>query len=305
LSDDDEIKDRSMAHDLSRRGILIAGSALVAAPLAAALEPAVGASISELNVADRASRVWSWTPSCEAKGTILFSHGAASAPWKYTKLIKYWVDAGYAVHAPLHVDSTDHPQQSEFAGFDSWRARLEDMAVLADRFGGEEYIAAGHSYGGLTALTLGGAEAVIPEGYTDTLKDDRVALVLAFSPPGSIPGFVNPGAYSGVSVPSFIQTGTADAPPGMTGGWEAHLDAYHDAPATGTAHALVIEGVDHYFKGAICRTELPGPPQDAELGIAAEFSLLMLEAYTRHDEDAQAELSTRLSPDGAVRFMAK
>lgn len=298
-------KEIDVNQEVSRRLFLIAGGAMAMAPLATALEPAAGAAVSEFAVAGRISRVWSWTPQCKAKGTILFSHGAASAPWKYTKLFKYWVDAGYAVHAPLHVDSTDHPQQAEFTGFASWRARLEDMAVLADRYGAGGYIAAGHSYGGLTGLTLGGAEAAVPEGYAGPLKDDRVELVLAFSPPGAMPGFVNPGAYAGVSVPAFIQTGTEDVPPGSTAGWEGHLDAYRESSGNGTTHALVIEGVDHYFKGAICRPELPGPPQDAELGVAAEYSLLMLKAYARDDADAKAELVTRLSADGDVRFMTK
>lgn len=66
-----------------------------------------------LHAGQRNIEVWAWQPDA-VKGTIIFSHGAFSAPWKYTALIDQWVDAGYAVYAPLHVDSTDHPYNNQY-----------------------------------------------------------------------------------------------------------------------------------------------------------------------------------------------
>ena len=80
------------------------------------------ATVSELEVSGRKMEVWTWPAQGPRKGVILFSHGAASAPWKYEELINYWVAAGYAVYAPLHVDSTDHPQKNSFKGRASWKA---------------------------------------------------------------------------------------------------------------------------------------------------------------------------------------
>jgi len=263
------------------------------------------ATVSQLDVKGRSVDVWHWPARGTSKDVILFSHGAASAPWKYEALIGQWTAAGYDVYAPLHVDSTDHPRHDDFKGMASWKARLEDVSVLADEIGKDGYITAGHSYGGLVALTRGGAKALVPDGFTEPMADPRVKLVLAFSPPAAIPGFIEKEAYAGVSVPALVQTGTMDIPPGTDVGWQGHLDAYAMAQPGGHRYALVLEGVDHYFGGAICRPELPGPKQTGELDIAAEISLLMIEAFAADDEGALGQLQARLSNEGPVELVTK
>ena len=248
---------------------------------------------------DRDIQVWHWEPE-ESKGVIIFSHGASSAPWKYTSLINSWVNEGYEVAAPLHVDSSDHPRSREFAGMAGWTARLEDMQILADRFGGNGYIAAGHSYGGLTALVKGGASALVPEGVKEPVADPRVKLVLAFSPPGTIPGFVDD--YGTLNTPALILTGTADMPTGADNNWEGHLDAYMAAEADGSHYALILDDVDHYFGGAICRPEREGPQQLEQLAKASDFSLLMLKAYQQNDEESLQELNGLVGEHADYRF---
>jgi len=278
---------------------------LMSATLAFSSSPGIKATVSQLDVSGRKMEVWSWSAETESNGVILFSHGALSAPWKYEKLIKQWVAAGYDVHAPLHVDSTDHPQKEQYKGRLSWKARLEDIARLADEYGSDGYIMAGHSYGGLLALTKGGAKAEIPEGFADSLVDERVRVVIALSPPAAIPGFIEKEAYGGISVPALIQTGTRDIFPGSTAGWQPHLDAYEMAKPGGHRYALVLEGVDHYFGGAICRPELPGPKQEAELDITAEISLQMINAFHEQDQDALSRLNSRLAATGQVVLETK
>lgn len=306
-----------MTHTMDRRAIILGGLSIAGLSLAmprAALAwqdvvgtgPVSTGSTSELMLADgRRMMIWSWHPQRRrARATILFSHGAASAPWKYERLIHHWLAAGYAVHAPLHVDSTDHPEHDHYPPAASWPARIADMRALAERHGGREYVAAGHSYGGLMALALGGAAPTVPPGVATPLRDPRVQAVIAFSPPAPIPGFVEATAYAPLAVPALIQTGTADLPPGSSD-WRGHLAAWEAPVAGGDRYALVIDGVDHYFKGAICRPELPGPPQLAELEQAATLSITMIEGFARNRRSARRALDARLSATGPVQLLRR
>lgn len=287
------------------RGVCLTAAAALPALRLQAGQPAsdprsIGASTSELSVAGgRRLSVWSWLPSRKPVGTILFSHGAASAPWKYLRLIDHWVAAGYAVHAPLHVDSTDHPDHDRYPAAASWPARIADMRALADRYGGRSYVAAGHSYGALLALALGGASPAVPADVARPLRDPRAKAVVAFSPPPPIPGLIDQAGFATLTVPALIQTGTADIPPGSST-WEGHLMAWEAPTLAGNRYGLVLDSVDHYFKGAICRPELPGPPQVAELGLAATVSIEFIAAHVQRSRKARRKLDARVGRTGSM-----
>jgi dienelactone hydrolase len=200
------------------------------------------------NGAGRTVPITVWAKSGKAKGVIIFSHGAFSSPTKYAEITQRWAEAGYMVIAPLHADSSDwtgiKPEQKDQT---AWR--LADMKLayaqldgLADSAGavinGAKFIAAGHSFGALIAMLDG---------------DPRVNAIIAFSPPGPLPGLAVPT----VSKPMLTITGTADTNPMMAPTWEAHLAAHR--AATGPAWAYIGDSVDHYFGGAFGRPELPGP----------------------------------------------
>lgn len=234
------------------------------------------------------------------RGTILFSHGALSAPWKYDALIAPWTAAGFDVWAPLHVDSTDYPDTKAFPGLMSWPARIADMRALADHVGVERYVAAGHSYGALVALTLGGASPVRPAGIEGPLGDPRARSVVAFSPPGPGMGLIDAAGYATLAVPALIETGTLDLPPGAPArdAWRAHLAVYEAAAADGDRYALVLDGADHYFGGLICRPDLPGPKQLAQFDLAVARSLAFLRGYGLGDGRARRLLKSaaRIGP---------
>jgi hypothetical protein len=279
-----------MTNSLTRRSLI--GSVLALGAIAAVPGFAFAAGPSVIDIAlpsGRVCRTWVYDAAREPRGTIVFGHGAASAPWKYEALLRHWTDAGYRVLAPLHVDSTDHPERAAFAGLASWAARIEDLRGVTATIAAKHYVAAGHSYGGLAALALGGAQPWLPEGVAGPLRDPRASLVLAFSPPGAMAPLIDGEGYSGLAVPALIQTGTADIPPGADG-WNSHLLAYESAPADGDRFGLVLDGVDHYFGGAICRPELPGPKQLAQLDRAAALSLVMLQGWLQGDAAARAHL---------------
>lgn len=248
-----------------------------------------------------------WVPQGRSKGLILFSHGAASSPRFYEALISVWVDAGYEVLAPLHVDSLEHPDTTKYPGLASWKARLEDMQALSAHVGKRKWIAAGHSYGGLVALTLGGADAIPPQGMIEPLADKHVVAVIAFSPPAPIPVLITEQGFAGLRVPALIQTGTADIVPGMTGadGWQGHLVAFHAANPGGHRYGLILDGVDHYFGGAICRYDRPGPKQTERLADAARISTLFLDAHGRGEHRAKSQLERLVTDRLPVRLLRK
>ena len=296
---------------LSRRHCLALALPLPAATLlsacATASAPAAPALVELQAAGGRAVAVTVWRPRGAVRGRVLFSHGAASAPAKYTALLEPWVGAGWEVWAPLHVDSTEHPQTARYPGMASWAARLEDMRLLADHVGPGTYVAAGHSYGALVALVLGGAtpQQVAAIGGTG-LRDPRVRAVIAFSPPGPLRGLIDGAGYAGLAVPALIETGDLDVPPGAgPGDWVTHLAAYDAAAPGGERYALVLAGANHYFGGLICRLDLPGPRQDAALAAAVRVSTVFLQAFGAGDAAARARLGQALAADGPVRLQRK
>ena len=240
------------------------------------------------------------------RGALCFSHGAQSAPQHYAALLSAWAAMGFDVWAPLHVDSAQHPLTAQYPGMASWRARIEDMHALSNWLA-EPYVSAGHSYGALTALVLGGAQGDHPEGMSGTLTDPRARCVVALSPPPPIPGLITPEGYAAIGVPALVQTGTLDAMPGWPDpDWRVHRPAYDCAPAGGDRYLLVLEGVDHTFGGAICEHGAPEKAQNEQLETAIEASGLFLRAHSGPaDSAAQDALHARLSYGGPFRLEHK
>ncbi|NBC35008.1 alpha/beta fold hydrolase [Novosphingobium sp. FSY-8] len=251
----------------------------------------------------RQVEITEWVPRGRPVGIILFSHGAGSAPKYYDPIILPLVQAGWRVLGPLHVDSREHPDTKKFPGLTTWKARVEDFRALQDHIGHAPYVAMGHSYGGMTALVLGGAEAQRPEGLTGPFTDGKALAVVAFSPPAAIPVLITREGYGKIAVPALVQTGTTDIVPGITGAtpdaWRSHLDGYDAAPPGGHRYGLVLEGVNHYFGGMICDFTQPGPPVPARMADANRITHLFLKAYG-HKLRSAAALRARVALDAAV-----
>lgn len=260
----------------------------------------------------RTVEISDWRPSRRARGLILFSHGAGSAPLFYEAVIGAWVERGWRVLAPLHVDSAAHPDTAKFPGLASWKARLEDMQALSAYVGQRPWVAAGHSYGGLVALTLGGAAAVPPQGFAGRPDDPNVRAVVALSPPAPTPVLITAEGYSALRVPALVQTGTLDVPqmpkgmaPLPADSWHGHLAAFEAASTGLERYALILEGVDHYFGGAICRYDLPGPRQLERLNDACRISGLFLDGLGAGDHRAKRELDGAVAEAYPVRLLRK
>jgi len=280
-------------------------AALMAAgpALAAARKPAGR----QLRTADgRLVQVTEWRPAGKARGTILFSHGAGSAPWHYDLIVLPWVEAGWRVVAPLHVDSREHPDTASFKGLATWKARIEDMRLLVAELGAKPFAAAGHSYGGLVALTLGGAAPVLPEGLALPLMPKLAKAVIAFSPPAPVPVLVTEAGYGALAVPALIQTGTRDVMPGTAvDSWNGHLAAFTAAAPGSNRYGLVLDGADHYFGGTICDPKQPGPPQLAQIDLVNRYVGLFLAGFGANDAAARVALDARVSEFFPARLQKK
>jgi pimeloyl-ACP methyl ester carboxylesterase len=259
----------------------------------------------------RAITISEWKPRGRERGLVLFSHGAASSPQLYERILDQWALEGWHILAPLHVDSERHPHTRDYPGLASWKARIEDMRALSAHVGNRPWVAAGHSYGGLVALTMGGAAAVPPQGISGPLSDPNAKAVVAFSPPAPVPVLCTAEGYAKLSVPALIQTGTADNPslgpalPPVPGSWKGHLTPYDVAASGGDRYGLVLEGVDHYFGGLICRYEVPGPQQMARLEDAKRISSQFLRAFGAGDKTARKALDRQVNDALPVRLLRK
>lgn len=185
---------------------------------------------------------------------VVISHGLGSSRTDFSDIAQYFATYGYAVALPEHIGSNHDLQQDVLAGSASEVFRVSefvdrplDVSFLLDqleqrnqtewqgRLNLQRVAAAGHSFGGYTALALGGATvdfehlrqdcsretfiefldpAVLlqcralessPEAMqqlTQGLKDDRVGLVIAFNPVNA--SIFGPKGLSPIQVPVVI-----------------------------------------------------------------------------------------------------
>ena len=196
--------------------------------------------------AERSTTMSIWEPT-EVRGVVLFSTGHGAWPERYDALMQAWRDAGFVVLSPLHVDSMKYPQREKFSLQQAFIERLSDMkaasAYAAEQWPGLPVAAAGHSYGTLVSLVLGGAMSeVMP------LRDPSIAAVIGYSSPGKIPGLITPRSYATVAVPMLIITGDHDLVPGFVSDAKDHLYPVETAPA-GDHSAVVLAGGTHELLG--------------------------------------------------------
>lgn len=217
--------------------------------LAAALQPAFAeptATVPLQVTPSRATTMAIWAPA-KVRGVVLFSSGHGAWPERYDGVLSAWRDAGFAVVAPMHVDSMKYPEREKFTMQQGFGERIADMkaasAYATARWPGVPVAAAGHSYGTLVSLVLGGAMA-----DAGPLRDPAVRAVLGYSSPGKIPGLVTPRTYASVAVPVMIITGDEDRVPGFVSDPKDHLYPVEVAPA-GHKTALVLAGGGHDLIG--------------------------------------------------------
>lgn len=207
---------------------------------------------------------------------IAFSHGAFSAPSRYRAMLDPIAAAGYVIVAPMHADSelmkSDKPPSQAFV----WQSRNEDMALAlaatpanADK---RRRAAMGHSYGALIAQVAAGAVAA---NSPPSPQRPPQALV-AWSPPGPMPGLIDAKGWSSIGTSALTITGTADIIPGFINQWELHRTAHDQTPA-GARWLWVGQGVDHYFGGMFGREKAASSESRQLFGRAISTTIAFLD----------------------------
>lgn len=255
---------------------------------------------------------WSEGP---AKAVVLFSHGANAAPERYRALTRPWVQAGFVVISPLHLDSERHPQRETDNRRRILNSRLADMEFLVNSLNeidafpktiltqivDKPLIAVGHSYGAYIAQIAGGATVLDPdEGKILTItREKEIAGIIALSPPPAFDGFSPKGSWAEITAPMLVQTGTLDILPPFVAKWQQHLDSYYDATAN-HKWKVVYDEVDHYFGGVIGRvSDTPDAKGKSQFGLFVELSLKFMDLAI-NVQRADTEFSTAVDEHSVV-----
>lgn len=241
----------------------------------------------------------------ENSPVVVFSHGFKCELAGNDPLVGHWARHGYTVIAPQHLDAEPDSKAEAYPQHVGWTERRRDMersldlldqivAAVPELEGTLDLstvIAAGHSYGGLTAQSAAGAKT-FSRGEPNVLvhePDARFKAVVAVSPPGKMPGFVDDNTAKSIATPMIVTTGTEDFIPPMMPTWEVHADTYHDAPA-GEKYLAVVEGADHRFGGLICG-DVGTEAQDSEMAVLNATTLAFLDTFVHDSPNARAYLN--------------
>ena len=240
---------------------------------------------------------------------VLFSHGAYSSKDEYNLILDFWAAHGYVVIAPTHRDSTSLGVARGSNDPRRFVWRLDDMALLsaqleqlaakvpalAGRVDLTKVVAAGHSFGGLIAQTLGGATYFDPAaGKTVSRHDARIKAVIIFSGAGRLPPLLRAEDFATLLVPTLVTVGTEDLKQSAISGYRWRREPYDLIPAE-NRYLLVLQGADHYLGGLVCRDDLPHAAQGPQwLSLFNEVTLAFMDAALQRDSSAPRRLAQLL-----------
>lgn len=194
-----------------------------------------------------------WPEGEGALPVIVFSHGVHANREAYKPLVEHWARHGYLVVQPTH-DDTGPANMSSVLG----RARevslvLDRVSVLVDkdprlkaRVDLDRVGVGGHSFGGHTAMLVGGLEMTHPDtGRRERVADSRIDALVVISPAGTDPA-VQPDAWDGLVNPALLVVGSEDVSKRTGKGAAWRLEAWSHVR---DGWLLWIEGADHDYGG--------------------------------------------------------
>ena len=264
--------------------------------LAAALaEPSLVAAQVEDTVALGGRTVVVWRPTDRAPThhpVVIFSHGLGGCPTQSRFLTAGLAARGYLVIAPFHRDAgcgkrkaaaqppVPFSQPARWSD-DTYADRVVDVRAIVAALPSSslgtianpsELAIAGHSLGGYTALSLGGA-------WTLT-RMPGVRAVLALAPYAA--PFVAHGTMADFALPVMFQSGALDD--GITTEIRKRGGAFDEA--RGPKYFVEFKGARHSSWG-----NTPHAAHDAMLSYAAAF----LDRYVRGESDEDDVLTSKLT----------
>lgn len=229
---------------------------------------------------------------------VVYSHGTFASNRDYMPIVEHWASHGYAVLLPDHIDAHRAVMPRSNADMENIiRSRATDISALLDqlaevearvaglagRLAGPPYVAAGHSIGTYIAMLEAGLRTRNPKtGAIMAHAEQRFGAVLMSSDPGKM-ALMPEGLWRGVSVPTFLATGTEDFGTQGKGRrpseYTSELLTGADAPP-GQRYELLLVGGDHYFGGLVHRKPSADAVPDVEgLHIFNALSTAFLDAY--------------------------
>jgi hypothetical protein len=228
--------------------------------------------------------VWQAT---DERRAVVFSHGYNGSPAAYSRILSEWLEDGFTVVAPLHVDSLRHPDHALYDGQAAFSTRIADLAVaqgfIKATRAGKPIIAAGHSFGSLMSFIEGGAVTV-----AGPLGDPDIKAIIAFSSAGDLQGVILPDTYASLRTPALMVTGDADLVPGYVTDWQAHRSPF-DRGAPGDKMLLVFAAADH---------SLVRNADEADFDLIVRATTDFMEAYALGDAAARTRLDALTAPEG-------
>ncbi len=145
----------------------------------------------------------------------------------------------------------------------------------------------GHSFGAVTTQAVSGQATV--RGVS-AWTDERIRAAIAFSPSSPRYGDVAT-AFSRVSIPWLLMTGTRDVSPIGNADLASRLNVYPHLPATIDKYELVLDGAEH---SAFSERGLPGdqaPRNPNHHRAILAISTAFWDTYLRDDPAARDWLS--------------
>jgi predicted dienelactone hydrolase len=225
---------------------------------------------------------------------LIFSPGYGGRPAGFAHLVAPWVEAGFLVLLPEHLDSFARgaPRLPSFTDLERFaelriadiNAILTALPDLAGRAGAQvapgRLGLGGHSFGAWTAAVIAGATVFFPGGQAKTFTDPRPAAFFLLAAP-AVPPWADarrpfqglaPTSFGALTRPLMLIDGTRDDGPGQ-GSYRERLAAYELSPP-GHKYLGVVREATHMTLAGIA------PPGDGALDALAATALGNVHALT-------------------------
>lgn len=268
---------------------------------------------------------------------IVFSHGSTAMKEQSIFLTEELTKHGYVVAAPDHIGNTFLTQSDEMMPVVA-RERPRDISAVIDRLQSpepgdpawfstsidfEHIGVAGHSFGGYTAIALGGGVLTVPQEVIDDcatkpgdlicsiigeagagpfeLRDERIDVAVAMTP-GGYQAFREEG-LAHVVIPTMVMAGLADD----TTPYDTEVFPFYDG-IPGTKYLWSLEHGVHFtwsdfcqiipfigeemaanFGTEMCAADAPLPIEEAH-ALIFDMTLAMFDAWLLGDPEAVARL---------------
>ena len=244
---------------------------------------------------------------------ILLSHGLGGSRLTLSYLANHWAARGYGVIALQHLGSDDavwrsvepdqrHKALTAAATVDNFLLRVNDIPAVLDQL--ERWSKdtqqtwvqqlelarigmAGYSFGAITAQAIGGQRFL----GRSLFQDDRVQAVVLLSPSSPLQGTPQQ-AFSTVTLPWLLMTGTADVSPIGNFDVASRLAVFSALPP-GNKYELVLQDGEHsvFADGPFENDRYPRNPNHHRATIA--LSTAFWDAYLKQDKTALGWLTSQ------------